>query len=116
MRISSAYLLTLCLFSFGCSWIPFPGIHKVDIQQGNIVNQEMIDKLRPGMTKPQVQFVLGTPLISDTFNQNRWDYYYSRVNSSGKRSEEQVTIFFDGDGRLLRMTGDYLPTSAQADQ
>ena len=76
----------------------------------------MIDKLRPGMTKPQVQFVLGTPLISDTFNQKRWDYYYSRVNSNGQRTEEQETVFFDNDGKLLRITGDYLPTSAQAEQ
>lgn len=116
MRIAPVCLLSLCFFTYGCSWIAFPGIHKVDVQQGNIVNQEMIDKLLPGMTKSQVQFVLGTPLVTDTFNQKRWDYFYSRVNSSGQRSEEQVTIFFDEQGKLLRMTGDYLPTSAQAQQ
>lgn len=112
MRIFLICLLSISLFSTGCSWIKFPGVHKVDIQQGNIVDQEMIDKLRPGMTKSQVRFVLGTPLVVDTFNQSRWDYFYSRVKSNGEKSQEQVTIFFDADDKLERMTGDYLPSAA----
>jgi outer membrane protein assembly factor BamE len=72
----------------------------------------MIDKLLPGMTKSQVRFVLGTPLVADTFNQSRWDYFYSRKAPSGKETQEQVTIFFDEDDKLERMTGDYLPSTA----
>ena len=98
--------------SAGCSWLKFPGVHKVDVQQGNIVDQEMIDKLRPGMSMAQVQFVLGTPLVVDTFNQKRWDYFYSRISSAGIQTEERVTIYFDAEGNLVRMTGDYLPSSA----
>ena len=69
----------------------------------------MIDKLRPGMTKSQVRFVLGTPLVVDTFNQSRWDYYYNRLSSQGKETQEQVTIFFNAEDKLERMSGDYLP-------
>jgi len=102
--------------SAGCSWLKFPGVHKVDIQQGNIVDQEMIDKLRPGMSMAQVQFVLGTPLVIDTFNQKRWDYFYSRISSAGIKLEERVTIYFDAEGNLTRMTGDYLPSSATTEE
>jgi outer membrane protein assembly factor BamE len=116
MRIATLCLLSLSLITSGCSWIPFPSIHKLDIQQGNIVNQEMIDQLQPGMTKSQVQYILGTPLITDSFNRNRWDFYYSRVASSGERTEEQMTVFFDQEEKLVQMTGDYLPTSAQSEQ
>jgi len=112
MRLVLLCLISLSLFSTGCSWVKFPGVHKVDVQQGNIVDQEMIDKLRPGMTKSQVRFVLGTPLVVDTFNQSRWDYYYSRVTSQGKETQEQVTIFFNAEDKLERITGDYLPTTA----
>ena len=91
-------------------------MHKVDVQQGNIVDQDMIDKLRPGMSMTQVQFVLGTPLVIDTFNQKRWDYFYSRDSSAGVKTEERVTIYFDAEGNLERMTGDYLPSSATTDE
>ena len=112
MRIVLFCLISFSILSAGCSWIKFPGVHKVDIQQGNIVDQEMIDKLREGMTKSQVRFVLGTPLVVDTFNQSRWDYFYSRVRSSGKETQEQVTVFFDAEGKLERISGDYMPTVA----
>ncbi|MDC3261623.1 outer membrane protein assembly factor BamE [bacterium] len=115
MRLAVISVILLSLLSSGCSWLKFPGVHKVDVQQGNIVDQEMIDKLRPGMTKSQVQFVLGTALVKDTFNQKRWDYFYSRVDSRGTRTEERVTIYFDAEGNLERMTGDYLPSSAIAE-
>ncbi len=112
MRIVPVLLISLTLLAAGCSWIKVPGVHKIDIQQGNIVDQEMIDKLRPGMTKSQVQFVLGTPLIIDTFDQQRWDYFFSRLSPSGVKTEENVTIYFDDEDNLQRMTGDYLPSSA----
>ncbi len=96
----------------GCSYLNFPGVHKIDIQQGNIITQEMVDQLRPGMTKPQVRFVMGTPLIADTFNQSRWDYFYALKEGSGKESRERMSIFFDKDGLLSHIKGDYLPSSA----
>ncbi|MEJ6773891.1 MAG: outer membrane protein assembly factor BamE [Porticoccaceae bacterium] len=112
MRIVLTLLISFTLLTTGCSWVKFPSVHKVEIKQGNIVDQEMIDKLLPGMTKSQVQFVLGTPLIADTFDQQRWDYYYSRLSPESVTTEERVTIYFDAEGNLERMTGDYLPTTA----
>ena len=74
-----------------------PGVHRFPIQQGNIVTQDMIDQLQPGMTRAQVRYVLGTPLIADTFDQSRWDYLYTLRQPSGKRLREHVTIHFDDD-------------------
>ena len=116
MRLAFICLILFSLLSTGCGWLKFPGVHKVDIQQGNIVDQEMIDKLRPGMTQLQVQFVLGTPLVVDAFNNKRWDYFYSRLSSLGVKTEERMTIYFDDEGKLERMTGDYLPSSAIAEE
>jgi len=112
MRKLTLSLILLSALSSGCSWIKFPGVHKVDIQQGNILDQGMIDKLLPGMTKSQVRFVLGTPLISDTFNQGRWDYIYRRVSPSGEKTEENATIYFDNEGNLERLTVDYAPAQS----
>ena len=88
-----------------------PGVHRFPIQQGNIVTQDMIDQLQPGMTRAQVRYVLGTPLIADTFDQSRWDYLYTLRQPSGKRLREHVTIHFDDD-RLVGISGDYLPAGA----
>lgn len=88
-----------------------PRVFRFPIQQGNIITQEMVDKLQPGMTRSQVRFIMGTPLIADTFNQNRWDYLYSLKMPSGKELREQMTILFDGD-RLVGIRGDYMPSGA----
>lgn len=88
-----------------------PRVFKFPIQQGNVITQEMVDKLQPGMTRSQVRFIMGTPLIADTFDQNRWDYLYILKLPSGKELREQMTILFDGD-RLVGISGDYLPGGA----
>jgi len=92
----------------GCSYFQFPGVHKIEIQQGNIITQEMVDQLKPGMTKRQVRFVLGTPLIADPFNQDRWDYFYSKRHPDGKETKERITVFFEGD-ILTHIAGDFVP-------
>ncbi len=89
--------------------LQFPGVYKIDIQQGNIITQEMIDQLRPGMTKRQVIFVMGTPLVRDPFHQDRWDYVYSYQPGGGIRGQEKVTMYFEND-QLTHFTGDYKPT------
>jgi outer membrane protein assembly factor BamE len=89
--------------------LQFPGVYKVDIQQGNIITQEMIDQLRPGMTKRQVIFVMGTPLVRDPFKQDRWDYIYSYQPGGGVRGQEGVTMYFEND-LLTHFTGDFKPT------
>jgi outer membrane protein assembly factor BamE len=89
--------------------LQFPGVYKLDIQQGNIITQEMIDQLRPGMTKRQVIFVMGTPLVRDPFKQDRWDYIYSYQPGGGIRGQEGVTMFFEND-LLTHFSGDFKPT------
>ena len=102
-------ILTTALLN-GCSYFKYPDIHKVTVQQGNIVNQEMVDQLRPGMTRSQVRYILGTPLLMDTFDQDRWDYYYSIQRPSQEEVREKITVFFDGN-ILSHFSGDYLPSS-----
>ncbi|MFI8582751.1 outer membrane protein assembly factor BamE [Ectopseudomonas khazarica] len=90
----------------GCS---FPGVYKIDIQQGNVVTQDMIDQLRPGMTRRQVRFIMGNPLITDTFHADRWDYLYSIQPGGGQRLQERVSLVFDGSDQLVGLAGDFMP-------
>ena len=115
MRAITFTLLIFSLLSSGCSWIKFPGVHKVDIQQGNLIEQDMVDKLELGMTKSQVRFVLGNPLIADTFDQTRWDYIYRRVSSLGVYSEKGMTVHFDDQGRLKEVEGDFYLDNSKTD-
>ena len=86
--------------------------YKMDIQQGNIVTQEMVAKLQPGMTRSQVRFVLGTPLVADMFHADRWDYVY-RLEQGGRMVEERKLVaVFSGD-KLLRIEGDVVPAAAK---
>jgi outer membrane protein assembly factor BamE len=92
----------------GCSGVPrIPGItpYKVEIQQGNFVSQEMLSQLKPGMSKEQVRFLLGTPLLTDIFHADRWDYVYWRETPAGQREQRRVAVHFE-DGRLARVDGD----------
>tara|TARA_B110000211_G_scaffold173467_1_gene195957 strand:+ start:799 stop:1191 length:393 start_codon:yes stop_codon:yes gene_type:complete len=88
----------------------FPGVYKISIPQGNIITQEMVDQLRPGMTKRQVIFVMGTPLVRDPFHQDRWDYVYNFQPGGGVRGQERLSVFFVEDA-LTNFTGDFTPTS-----
>jgi|GEM_PF-412973 outer membrane protein assembly factor BamE len=87
----------------------FPGVYRLDIPQGNIITQKQVDQLRPGLNKRQVTFILGTPLVRDTFNQNRWDYIYSFQPGGGERVQERLTVYFKDD-QLLRIEGDFEQT------
>ena len=105
--IIKACVLTLTLISFsGCTF--FPGVHKIDIQQGNLINQEMVDKLKPGMTRSQVRYVMGTPIIADTFEQDRWDYFYSLKPGGGETEYKRLTLYFVDD-KLSHLSGDLRP-------
>ncbi len=100
----------LLLVSCNGSPLRFPGVYRIDIPQGNIISQEKVDQLRPGLTKRQVNFILGTPLIQDTFHQNRWDYIYSYQPGGGERVQERISIFFDDRGEMTHFTGDFTQT------
>jgi outer membrane protein assembly factor BamE len=81
--------------------------YKIDVQQGNVLTQEMVAQLKPGQTREQVRFILGTPLLTDIFHQQRWDYVYSyRKGRSGEVETRQFSVYFDKDNRLERVSGD----------
>ena len=93
----------------GCgSNFGFPGAYRIDVEQGNIVTEEMVEQLKPGMSRRQVRFVMGTPLVEDTFNPDRWDYHYVKRNGTKTLDENQLTVFFEGDA-LVNVTGSDLP-------
>ena len=115
--------LTQCFYPFGlavvlalsaCGSIEFPGVYKLTIQQGNIVSQEMIDRLKPGMTRSQVQFVLGNPVLADSFERDRWNYVYTIDIPGQAIIERELIIVFEND-RLLRFEGDYTPSENKVD-
>lgn len=83
-------------------------IYRPTIQQGNVVSQEQVNELRPGMTKRQVRFLLGTPMLTDVFHANRWDYAFTQGVGSKPTDRRRVTVFFEND-RLVRITGDLRP-------
>lgn len=105
-------ILPAALATSGCGFVGFPGVYKIDVEQGNLVDQEMIEQLKPGMSRRQVRFIMGSPLVEDTFNPDRWDYPYVIRNGQTIIREAQVSIFFDGD-RLVEVRGDYLPEWAR---
>jgi len=82
----------------------------MEIQQGNYISQEMVSKLKLGMSKDQVRFVLGTPLVTDIFHADRWDYVYYRDTQRGGREERKIAVVFE-NGKLARVLGDVLPAA-----
>ena len=102
----------MCLLTWllgGCG-MQVPGIYRIDIQQGNVLTQEQLAKLEYGMEKRKVRFVLGTPLLTDAFNQDRWDYYYSYEKGGGEKVQRRVSVFFEEE-RLVRLSGDVTPAA-----
>ena len=107
--INQILLMLLCTASItlsGCGFIP--GVYKIDVQQGNVVTQDMVDQLRPGMTQRQVRFIMGTPLLQDTFHPDRWDYLYSMKSGRQDRVQERISLNFD-DNKLVGLSGDFVP-------
>lgn len=104
-------LLIATLLASGCA---FPRLYRATVQQGNVITQEMVNKLTPGMTRSQVAFIMGEPVLRNTFNNDRWDYIY-RVELPGYYEEEKrLTLYFEDDV-LAFFTGDYLPASGAPD-
>ena len=84
----------------------------MEIQQGNFVSQDMVSQLKPGMSKEQVRFILGTPLIVDSFHADRWDYVFRRQRANSNVLEHRrIAVFFE-DGKLKRIDGDVKPAGA----
>ncbi len=104
----------IAIFS-GCSSVPrIISEYKIDIQQGNVLTQEMVSQLKPGLTKDQVRFILGTPMLMDMFHASRWDYVYSlKKGSTGEVELRKFSTFFDANDRLVRVAGDVTAATAE---
>jgi outer membrane protein assembly factor BamE len=90
-----------------------PFVYQMTVQQGNIITEEMIDRLEPGMTKSQVRFLLGTPMLTDLFHSNRWDYTYTIRRGHHPMELTRLTLFFEEDS-LVKVTGDLRPDPERA--
>ena len=111
-RLARVVLLATAIS--GCSSVPrIVNEYKIDIQQGNVLTQDMVAQLRPGLTKDQVRFILGTPVLMDMFHANRWDYFYwLKKGNTGEVETRRFTVFFDSDGKLRSVDGDVAPVQA----
>ncbi|MBV2261978.1 MAG: outer membrane protein assembly factor BamE [Thauera sp.] len=113
MRSLLAALIASSGLLAGCSFDSVVGLvdpYRIDIRQGNYVDQEMVAQLRRGMTRDQVRYVLGSPLVVDMFRKDRWDYVYRFRPGSGDAQQRVISLFFAGDV-LDRIEGDVAAAS-----
>jgi outer membrane protein assembly factor BamE len=94
--------------------LKIPRVYKLSVQQGNVITQEMVDRLKPGMTRNQVEFVMGKPVLSDPFNDDQWVYIYSLDVPDYFTQMFKMVLAFEGD-TLATITGDYVPQEADAE-
>jgi outer membrane protein assembly factor BamE len=109
-------VILMILLLAGCKQVPMlPTLtpYKIDIQQGNYVDQQMVAKLKPGMTRSQVRFILGTPLVVDPFRTNRWDYVYVLHKGGELIEQRRIAVIFEQD-KLKRIEGDVVAAGAGA--
>jgi len=89
-------------------WLGIFFPYKIDIQQGNFISQEMASKLKEGMTKEQVRFLLGAPLLTDMFHEGRWDYLFRLQKGKGELTTNRISVYFK-DNRVIRFESTALP-------
>ena len=107
--MSRTLIMVLPLLTAACSFFT---PYRMEIQQGNYVTQEMVAQLKPGLTRDQVRFLMGTPLVSDIFHEDRWDYVFVRQRANSPEVEQRrIAVFFE-DGKLKRVDGDIVASAA----
>ncbi|MEP6608989.1 MAG: outer membrane protein assembly factor BamE [Burkholderiaceae bacterium] len=95
-------------------WAPtFLGPYRPDVHQGNIITKEMVEQLRLGMTREQVRFMLGTPLLTSEFHKDRWDYAYYLNPRKGEVQNRRLTVYFK-DNKLESFKSDEMPQEIMA--
>jgi len=117
LRLTAPAVVLAMLLGAGCASVDtyMPtlrsfGVYRLDINQGNFLSQDMVDKLRAGQTQAQVRQLLGSPLLVSAFRNNRWDYVYRFTRQGQVREHRAFTVYFV-DGKLARWEGDELPAS-----
>ena len=105
----AAILLAACatVDRYAPSWRSL-GVYKIDINQGNYLSQDAVDKLKVGMTQPQVKQLLGTPLVTSPFRADRWDYVYEYTRQGQVVEHRNFTVYF-AEGKVTRWEGDKMP-------
>jgi outer membrane protein assembly factor BamE len=104
--------LAFAFSAAACSYLPNLSPHRIEIQQGNFVSQEMVGQLKTGMTRDQVRFAMGTPLVADVFHGDRWDYVFVRQRANSREVEHRrISVFFEQD-KLARIEGDVVGASS----
>lgn len=83
----------------------------MDIHQGNMLDEDRLARLRPGMSQDEVRFLLGTPMLVDIFHNNRWDYVYYNKQGKNEPEQQRVTLFFDNNNRLERIEPPLTPAA-----
>src|SRR5476651_68005 len=100
------------LLASGLSLLGSACVYRINIQQGNFLDQAAVEQVKPGMTRSQVRYLLGTPMVADSFNKERWDYiYYLKKGRSSHVDSRRVTVYFDGE-KVAKLDK---PSKAQAD-
>ncbi|MGR8999672.1 MAG: outer membrane protein assembly factor BamE [Gammaproteobacteria bacterium] len=107
---SLSLLTSLTLVSCSTILNNLPGVYTLEIQQGNIIDQAMVDQLRPGMNKRQVLYIMGSPMLDDVFHKNRWDYLYSDQPGGEDRVQKRISLFFEND-QIAGVQGDFRPSA-----
>ena len=113
------YLTALALSVGGCSMpqikvpdLKIPRVYKLSVQQGNVITQEMVDRLEPGMTRNQVEYIMGRPVLKDPFDDDQWVYLYTLEVPDVFMQAFKMVLIFEED-TLVSITGDYVPTTAE---
>jgi outer membrane protein assembly factor BamE len=97
--------IAISLLLAACSSTPTAQLYRIDVRQGNVITQEMVAQLKPGLTRDQVRFILGSPLVADMFHTDRWDYVYYFQPGKGEAQQRRLTVIFE-DNKLARLAGD----------
>ncbi|MDP3878620.1 MAG: outer membrane protein assembly factor BamE [Methylobacter sp.] len=110
--ISYILVVSASLSLASCSTVlnNLPGVYSIDVQQGNIVDQAMIDQLRPSMNKRQVLYIMGSPMLVNFFHQKRWDYLYTERSGDEAKEQKRISLFFNND-QLAAVQGDLKPSA-----
>ena len=98
-KIIIPWICLIALILSGCAYFrPY----KIDVQQGNIITQQEVSQLKPGMTQQQVYDLLGSPVLTNTFSDNSWHYVYYMKPGYGQTTEQKVTVYFN-NGTVSRV-------------